>query len=953
MAFCMMQMLFDIASGLKIEMCVFIFGACLHLLLFSKRRLPEEASKVKLGKKVDGTLANCSAKLSGESSPGSATPSAVLLRALKPLLRSPSSTAQALETEIRNVIASHHLSQDAEETLLISVLDGLGKTSNDSKLLEAIQSYGGSSKMEKPRLLESLLRGYMALRLRTPFEQLLKDIRAHAVSTDSPIAIEILILAFQSELGTNSFDGAMQCLKELATSSQKTSTALTPKHKPVMQQFARLAAERGSLAEVLDALVGCKFVNALTVEGIFVEAAQAVDKEMLGKVKRAAEKEGVELPPAARCALLVGKVLGGASDAEVLDYYNSELLSDVDVLTMHTKAGRLVAEAAIRTGQDDSLKRLVKDCEDCRKVGLLKSFGSEGRFRDAQKLFDVCPEKTSCLYNALLDAAISVGNSETLGEVMQKIECSGVADVVTYNTLIKGHLQEGDITRAMKVLQEMGSKGLRPNVVTFNELIDTSAAAKPETTWSLIQKMNEYGLKPNKVTCSILLKSLQPNSKSTDVEHAISLLSQLDGAMDEVLLSSVCEACIRTNRADLLVQQLRRQRSSKGAAVQGAHTFGSLIRAYGFINDLDGIWVTWTQMKKQNIVPTSITVGCMVEALVTNDALEEGYQLIRELAKDEQTQPLINSAIYGSLLKGFSRQKRFDRVWKVYDEMMALKLGFTVVTFNSLIDVCARSGEMNRVQPLMEDMTKTGIEPNVITYSTVLKGYCSANRLDEAFMILEEMKRNSNLRPDEVTYNTLLDGCARQGLFDRGMSVLTEMRTAGVSPSNFTLSVLVKLATRSKRTNKAFELCDEISKEFRLRLNIHVYNNLIQACISNNDHRRSHSVFEQLLGEKVKPDQRTYLLLLKASIAANNTSETSALLRSAYGLRGGLVLTAPYAGLASLQGRGGLQQDALKEGLDFLSGPRGNGQMAVQLALELSRLPGVKLDSQLRHRLLK
>ena len=67
-----------------------------------------------------------------------------------------------------------------------------------------------------------------------------------------------------------------------------------------------------------------------------------------------------------------------------------------------------------------------------------------------------------------------------------------------------------------------------------------------------------------------------------------------------------------------------------------------------------------------------------------------------------------------------------------------------------------------------------GVTPNIITYGTVIKAYCSANRLEQAFAVLEEMQSNTELHPDEVTYNTLLDGCARYGLFDRGLEVLAD-----------------------------------------------------------------------------------------------------------------------------------------------------------------------------------
>merc|ERR1719324_2258113 len=173
---------------------------------------------------------------------------------------------------------------------------------------------------------------------------------------------------------------------------------------------------------------------------------------------------------------------------------------------------------------------------------------------------------------------------------------------------------------------------------------------------------------------------------------------------------------------------------------------------------------------------------------------------------DSHCKSLVNAVIYCSVLKGFSHQKRFDRVWTVYQEMLGLKLQFSIVTFNTLIDACARSGEMARIPKILESMVGQGIQPNIITYSAILKGYCQENRLDEAFQVLQDMLQTTRFKPDEIMYNTLLDGCARQGLFERGFKVLSEMEADGISPSNFTLSLLVKLCSRSKRLARAFEV---------------------------------------------------------------------------------------------------------------------------------------------------
>lgn len=877
---------------------------------------------------------------------------AALLRDLRPLVHS-GAKALDIENAIRTVLATQKVSLASAGPALASVLEN--HRSPEVELLVAVRKFL-TPEPGYAKVAEQLLQGYMGLRLRDEFYQLLTELDASYQSSGERLPSGVAALALQSALADKNFEIAMKRLADVAPAWANQSQLKNRDHK-MMQQLTSLAADVGAMPALLETMQSCGLCKAPIVEPILLDAANREDCRLIDKVERFATDQNLLLSPASRCSILLGLLASRCSDEEFLNYYESNL-KDVDVLTVHTKAGRAVAEAALRLNRNDLLAKLLRDCEDARRVGLLKSFGKEARLEDAKRLLEACPSKSTCLHNALLDATVGCGDPKVLETAILEAENAGVADVVTYNTVIKGHLQRLDVASARRVFKAMRASGLKPSVVTFNELLDATNGA----CWTLIDEMKSCEVKPNKVTCSILLKCLNSSSSPKDVERTMGVLDETSDDMDEVLLSSVCEACIRTNRSDILAQQLKRQRGPKSVQVQGAHTFGSLIRGYGFIKDLQGIWATWRGMRSRHILPTSITLGCMIEALVSNDDIEAAYELVQEIAVDERTQGLVNSVIYGSLLKGFCRQKRFERVWTIYEEMLTRRLEFSIVTYNSLIDACARSGEMHRVQPLLEDMTSHGLSPNVVTYSTVIKGYCSANRLDEAFALLQDMKRDSQLPPDEVTYNTLLDGCARYGLYDRGMSVLKEMCEAGVPPSNFTLSVLIKLATRARQPAKAFDICDSICKEYGIHPNVHVYNNLIQAAtwctkvsarsgagVSNlgGDLITALQTVKRMFTEKVRPDARTYTLLLKCCMAAGQPEQAMQLLRTASSLGGSHPRLQDFASTAPLRGGpGALPQDLLIEVLDFACSC-GHAPAVASLVQELSKLPGAKISNKM------
>jgi pentatricopeptide repeat protein len=333
----------------------------------------------------------------------------------------------------------------------------------------------------------------------------------------------------------------------------------------------------------------------------------------------------------------------------------------------------------------------------------------------------------------------------------------------------------------------------------------------------------------------------------------------------------------------------------------------------------------------------------MVEALVTNGLPNDGYELLRELRQDEAVRPLLNAVMYCSVLKGFSHRKCFSETWKVYLEMLEDRLEFSIVTFNTLIDACARCGEMSRVPKLLKSMNDQRIEPNLITYCAILKGYCRENELESAFKLVEDMRRTTSLIPDEIMYNSLLDGCARKGLFDKGVEVVAEMEAADVKPTNFTLSLLMKLAGRSGQLEKGFELFEDIPRRHHFQPNVHVYANLVQTCLQHHALSRALSLVQKMAQVRVRPDGRIYGMLIRSCVGSGDVRIAEALLRAAFDLKGG------YFGLLGLKNACNLLSSEVSDVFDAMISR--NDKAAVDLAHDLKTEARFEMDSRKKMRL--
>merc|ERR1719453_2309336 len=205
---------------------------------------------------------------------------------------------------------------------------------------------------------------------------------------------------------------------------------------------------------------------------------------------------------------------------------------------------------------------------------------------------------------------------------------------------------------------------------------------------------------------------------------------------------------------------------------------------------------------------------------------------------------------------------------------------------------------MSRSEQVLQAMHAASVEPDIVTYSTVVKGYCLEGDVDKALIVLKEMRADQSTKPDEITYNSFLDGCAKQHRVDEALTALEEMQAVGIRPSNFTVSILVKLLGRVRRLNQAFGIMEDLSKRYGFRPNIQVYTCLMQACIQNRKLDRAIALHDAMVSTGCSPDEKMYTGLVRGCLQLHAPQKAADVVRAAYQLQGS-TLALSKKGLAA------------------------------------------------------
>jgi len=559
-----------------------------------------------------------------------------------------------------------------------------------------------------------------------------------------------------------------------------------------------------------------------------------------------------------------------------------------------TTRGKL-AQVAMRAQQPDLARNLShKSCNSAGPnfVSLIRACGQEGNVPRALEILRECRSKRgdveTAVYNCALDVCVSCGDQAATQALFEEMKSAKRFDVISYNTLLKQYVgAPSSAAKAEALVEEMRLCGIKPNLATYNSFLNGSVAAGDfGKAWRCIDSMERSGLGADAYTISIIFKGFKQECRCMDasfIDRALALIKKFQIKLDEVLVSSALEACSRLKDARRLANALDTfKRSGWTMKECNMQTSGTLIKAYGHNRQLPLAWQLWREIAGKGVPASEQLYGQMIDALVTNCRLDDAMVLFAEMKRTHgKTIGSQGFAVaYAIIIRGHAQRKESAKALGLYEEMIANGTKVGLVVFNTLVDACSRVMDVQGAARIFQDMIDAQCLPDLITYSTLIKGYCACGEMDQAMQLFVVM-RQKQIQPDAIVYNSLLDGCAKKQMVALCEKVLADMQDTGVSLSNHSVSILVKLYGRSRDLEKAFSVVDDIPKRYGFVPNVAVFTCLMQACIWNGSLDRALGLRSRMLEERQHPDEKTYSTLLRGALRAGKPDLCASLIHAA------------------------------------------------------------------------
>jgi pentatricopeptide repeat protein len=495
--------------------------------------------------------------------------------------------------------------------------------------------------------------------------------------------------------------------------------------------------------------------------------------------------------------------------------------------------------------------------------------------------------------NTLLDASSRLKDFKNFNRlkelVIEEEQVLSSPNIVTFNIILKGInlemyycIQELQKKKEFAqrnieyVINEIEKRGLKPNDITLNTVIDiTVESGCFDLAWKYYDDMEKvYQVEPDIYTYSTLLKTIKNyEPEERFIERAFDILkivklSKAKGIKpDEILYNCILDTCVKYNRmeqADSVYKDM-----FQAGVPPSKITYAIMIRGYGNDFRLERAFEIFQEMKQNNVAPNEIIYGCLLNACVKCNKIEKACEIYDEIKLSDIE---MNLVLYTTLIKGYTKTKNFEKAFEIYQKLLADKAIVTnIIAYNAILDACVECGDYDMMGKIYDDIKVNALadenlpQPDLITYSTVIKGYSRMKNVEKVMDIYNYLRGREDMILDEVIFNSILDGLLKSMRYEDAMKVYEDMRKQDVKRSNATFSILIKIHSKMDNVEKAVEVYNEMIAE-KMKPSLITYTSMIQILIKTKRIQNAIDIFDEILKLKLTPDQVMYNVIINGCV---------------------------------------------------------------------------------------
>ncbi|XP_051132285.1 pentatricopeptide repeat-containing protein At3g09650, chloroplastic [Andrographis paniculata] len=400
------------------------------------------------------------------------------------------------------------------------------------------------------------------------------------------------------------------------------------------------------------------------------------------------------------------------------------------------------------------------------------------------------------------------------------------------------------ITRRLKKFGDLDVvKDSKPDTGAYNAVLNACAnIGNARKFRQLFDEMPEFGCEPDALTYNVMIKLCARVERKDLLVFVLERIIEKEIPLCKTTLHSLVAAYVGfgdLEAAEKLVQAMR----------EGRKDLCSILRE---LDDKDDDDSDEEEELKEDPKDRSDDI---FDILLPNstDYSSEPPELPAAITPD--------SRIYTTLMKGYMNAGRVADTVRTLEAMRHQKDSNSHpdhVTYTTVLSAFVKAGSMDKARQVLTEMARFNVPANLITYNVLLKGYCQQLQINKAEELIKEMINDVGIEPDVVSYNTMIDGCIMVDDCAGALTYFNEMRSRGITPTKVSYTTLMKAFASSGQPKLANRVFDEMLNDPRVKVDLVAWNMLVEGYCKLGLVEEAKNIIQRMKENGTYPNVATY-----------------------------------------------------------------------------------------------
>eukprot|EP01018_Ginkgo_biloba_P026036 Gb_14323 [translate_table: standard] len=541
---------------------------------------------------------------------------------------------------------------------------------------------------------------------------------------------------------------------------------------------------------------------------------------------------------------------------EALDFlrvsYQQEVPMDSDIYASLLQAcadrkslaeGKQVHAQIITSGLDQNLLLVSK---------LVSMYIACGSLVNACHAFDKITKRNVVLWNVLINGHVQNGLYEEALKLFCQMKIAATEpDNFTYPCVLKAcasllAFQEGKEIHGHIIRREFDS-----DFVVGNALVAMYAKCQSiETARQVFDKMSERNL----VSWNAMIEGYTHNGHPHD---ALELFRQMQLAYEKPnsrTMVNVLPACAHLGALqqgkEIHVYVLKCGFESNMVVVT------TLANTYAKCRNVEDARLLFEKMSNRDAVAWTTMIGQYAHTGHANEA----FDLFR-LMQLEGMKP--DRVTIASVLPACASSGTLEQIKQIHAHIIRNGFASDVITASALLDVYGKHGNIEVAHRVFDEISQR----NVVSWNALIGGYAQSRRADEALKLFREMQL-AGVNADLVTITSVLPICTYLGALQQGKEIHQYILKSGFMLDIYLGSALIDMYAKCGRLEVARQVFDGMSSR-----NVISWTGMIAGCGIHGHVEAALTLFYKMQQEGIKPDHITFVAILSACSHAGFVNE--------------------------------------------------------------------------------